>query len=538
MEWLRSFLEKHICQACTTQPIFIFIDALDECVIEARENVANFLTDTIHGSTGACLKIFVSCRRHPYLFTKGSKVNMESNNKKDLATFVKSRLQALPDWKRSIASQIIENARGSFQWAGIVTNKAISLHQAGRTVNQIREMINIIPKDISELYDSLLRDLNNDDKQPAHRLFLWVCFARELLTIRHLQYALMLSLNMKEKCIKGICQRTDFRTELPDMVNMIVYLSRGLIEIFPRRKQIFGRFSRSDSDAPLQHRWYSGVQFIHQTVVDYLLQTGLPWLEQNQQIRTEASGGHYHHFIAKSCRRLVEMDDYTTPTGLLNKLNFMRSDAGYLGRCIERHLEYHVSKFEDEEVDMVELLRLLGWPHNKSRLAYIPMPWGKGFKDGQKFIFWEEFLEPPLKCQTNSLTLRNDSYLYHPSLLHFLSGMGFAKPVKSMVENKLSELNDAFLLDGSFDATLPHPDGNDKLQRLLVDGYYNPNLLAIPTAETALHLAVVKSRIPVFLKLLKSPLIDPNIQDCRGLTPPHLTQTVFHNEKVRQRMVE
>lgn len=100
-----------------------------------------------------------------------------------------------------------------------------------------------------------------------------------------------------------------------------------------------------------------------------------------------------------------------------------------------------------------------------------------------------------------------------------------------MVESKLSGLNDTFLLDGSLDATLPHPDGNNKRQSLLVDGYYNPNLLAIPTAETALHLAVYNSRMSVFLELVKPPLIDPNIQDCTDLTPLHLTQTVFLDDK-------
>lgn len=538
MEWLRSFLEKHICQACTTQPIVIFIDALDECVIEARDYVANFLTDIIRGSTGACLKIFVSCRHYPNLFTEGSRMEMDNNSKEDLTIFVKSRLQTLSDWKRPIASQIIENARGSFQWAGIVTNKAIILHREGRTVDQIREEIKTIPKDIFELYDSLLWDLNNDDKQLAYRLFLWVCFARQPLTIRELQYALMLSPNMKEKRLKDIFQRADFRTELPDMVNMIVYLSRGLIEIIPKREWDFGIFFHSDSNAPLQHTWNSDVQVIHQTVVDYLLQTGLPRLEQSQQIRAEASGGHYHHFIAESCLRLVEMDDYTTPTGLLKTIDFMLSDAGCLSEYVASHFRTHLFELEDEGVDMVDLLRLLGWPHNKSRLAHISMLYEGGLKDVPDSIFLEVYLDSSMKCQRNPLVRGDVSRSKHLSLLHFLSGMGFAKTVKWMVENKLSGLNDDFLLDGSLDATLPHPDGNNKRQSLVVDGYYNPNLLAIPTAETALHLAVVKSRTSVFLELLKSPLIDPNIQDRAGRTPLHVTQIIFLNQNERRRMVE
>ncbi|KAH7012376.1 hypothetical protein B0J12DRAFT_705964 [Macrophomina phaseolina] len=156
-----------------------------------------------------------------------------------IATFVAPKLQTMQEEKPLVfAKEIMNNARGNFQWAKIVTIESVNLHRKGRTAASIQENIRRLPKYIHQLYDSLFKDATPEEMRLAYLLFHWLCFAERPFSICEIQYVLVLSPETKETSIEDISHRTDFRDQLLHMVNTITDVSRGLAEIIVETNSI------------------------------------------------------------------------------------------------------------------------------------------------------------------------------------------------------------------------------------------------------------------------------------------------------------
>lgn len=551
-EWLHTFLEKHLLQVAAAHPIIIFIDALDECEHEARHNLADFFAEIVRDTLGASLKIFVSCRHYPNLFSEGSRIQTTANNMEDIAVFVESKLQVIDQVKRSLlASEIINNARGNFQWAKIVTIESVKLHRKGRTAAEIRENIRRLPKDIHELYDSLFKDADPDDLRLAHRLFHWLCFAKRPLCVRELQYVIMLSPDTKERSIGEICHRTDFREELIDMANTIIDISRGLAEILISEDLTGGVWMNLDATLPdlsreasprdemnLHLSWTSKVQLIHQTVMDYVVDTGLQTVQGD---RPEFSRGQSNYFITRSCLRYITMDDFcdqkphshSTPTTIQRSrvgdmyppsaTRTQRShvrphqappptmstdrvdtatDRNALREYIQEFLESHILDADAEGIDQSDFIVRLGWP-NKLRLRNFAIALGKPY-------FIEEFAG----------TSFPRTVVTYDSLLHWSVHIGITGIVKSIAQRDFSQFLTGDFPGHSFSIVPPLDTSAWEGQSMFINGYYNVNL-PNSSGEPALFRAISKLQASAFQELMKSPVVDPNIRNTGGETPLH-----------------
>lgn len=565
LEWLGSFLQEQLRRACTAQPIIIFIDALDECEEEGRDYLKDFLTATVRSSVRTNLKIFVSCRHYPNLFSEGSKIKTAINNTNDITVFVVSKLQIMQEKKRSVlANEIINNARGNFQWAKIVTIESVKLHRKGRTAAEIQEKIRALPKDIHELYESLFEDADPDDLRLAHRLFHWLCFSKRPLEIGELQYAIMLSPETKERSISEIYHRTDFRKEPDDMINTIIDISRGLAEVIVSKElrmdhipcpsnlfeeedstdefdldlvhnfgtsssslenlvplvppQPLGEFSWNsfgfwEKETPLSRpSWSSKVQLIHQTVMDYFLSFGLPTIEG---ARHKFSSGQSGYFITRSCLRYILMDDFgdevQRPRESTNE-DDLAINRHALRPYISEFLASHLRDVDAEGIDQSDFTVSLGWPFCKVHLIKFAVALGT---------------PPCIELYLNGdFPVTVDSF---SSLLHWSAENGISGIVKSIVKRKFGQPQGDDCPGGASSSTLPLNISPLEEQNILPNGYFDVNLRL--DHKTALLLAVQGGHTSTFFELMQSPFIDPNIQDRGGRTPLHYANHQLNGQR-------
>ncbi|KAK7515000.1 hypothetical protein IWZ03DRAFT_416367 [Phyllosticta citriasiana] len=160
-EELRYSLKERLPEASKRRPITIFIDALDECPEECRDDLADFIDFLTEPSVSASLKICVSCRQYPMLYTRGIRIPVQENNEHDIDVYVKDRLSPLEDEHRPIIEQqIIDKANGVFQWAVIVCKEVMRMRKGGIRIEMILDAIDSIPEDLHLLVTGEQRKKN------------------------------------------------------------------------------------------------------------------------------------------------------------------------------------------------------------------------------------------------------------------------------------------------------------------------------------------------------------------------------------------
>ncbi|KAH6712632.1 ankyrin repeat-containing domain protein [Leptodontidium sp. MPI-SDFR-AT-0119] len=255
-EWQRKELEDlfsyAVVRAAKSRTITIFVDALDEAGADTAKELAEYFQELNNqlavGMSTA--KICISLD-----------VRVEDENKEDISVYVCDKLHkslGTGEFKQQYLAElqdaIVERARGVFQWAVLV----------GCSTKEIRQLLDEVPEALGEVYEHILRKVIDKKDYPLTlRLMRWIRFAMGLPEKEILS---------PESSLAELELQPD-----DEMLKRIASLSGGLIE------------SR-------EHEIDQIVQFIHQSVNDFLLQDGL-------RIFDKTSGdliGQGHHQIAET----------------------------------------------------------------------------------------------------------------------------------------------------------------------------------------------------------------------------------------------
>ncbi|OWT42487.1 Ankyrin repeat-containing protein [Pochonia chlamydosporia 170] len=254
---LRNFFKSSILKALKTRPLWLFIDALDECGEEnARRLVREFASLLKWLPTE--LKDFhicFTCRHYPILDLDDSfEICVENENSPDISTFVQSQLSPLNEQLLStIPDLITERANGVFLWAWLVVKRVLDLDLDGAGLKQMKDAIMSVPPDLDDLYHELLRKMGSD----SVKLIQWICFTTRPLSLDELRWALLVDPDCPCRSLDE-CQRAgDDPADKDGMKRRVQTLSRGLAEV------------TSDTEV---------VQFIHQSVKDFFVEKGLSTL--------------------------------------------------------------------------------------------------------------------------------------------------------------------------------------------------------------------------------------------------------------------
>ena len=274
------------------RPVRLYVDALDE----GGEEVAIQLVEqfqalaTKSSCAGGCLAICFSCRHYPIIALDGFTICVENENSTDVQTYVHQRLKAnfVEEAKaRVLAAEIIEKANGVFQWITLVLPQVIREYKRGKRIEAAQSHIRRLPTELHDLYGTILAEISDDEQSDSLKLMRWICFALRPLSLREIRHAMIVDANTPYTTLQECMDTESYVVTDEDMRIRVTDLSKGLAEVRLHHEQDF-------------------VQFVHESVKDFLIQAGLRRLENNNLGTTI---GRANLYLAWTCVRYLSMDE-------------------------------------------------------------------------------------------------------------------------------------------------------------------------------------------------------------------------------------
>ncbi|KAM5342908.1 hypothetical protein ACJ41O_013874 [Fusarium nematophilum] len=278
LQLLQKYLESALPRILKRFPVILFIDALDECGQRSALELIEYLKRTLSclPSNDSQFGICFSCRHYPILaLDVGLTILLESENGQDIATFVEAHF--INHLDADVGKIIIQRAQGVFMWARLVLKQVLLLVHDGEPTTKIMAEIERIPQDLNGLYIELIKAVKH--RSTTLKLMQWICFSTRPLTTDELQWALAVDPDCARRSLDE-CRASDDFIDNDKIDRRIKTLSCGLAEIIP------------SSDVRI-------VQFIHQSVKDFFVESGLRALDKTNADHEVVPAAHCR--LSRTC---------------------------------------------------------------------------------------------------------------------------------------------------------------------------------------------------------------------------------------------
>jgi ankyrin repeat protein/nucleoside phosphorylase len=289
-QWTIESLKKLIEQAIKRlgeSSVVCFIDALDECEEEQIRDMIQFFEQVsdLVVSNNIHFQVCFSSRHYPHITIRkglGLVLEGQKGHAHDISEYLQIELKiGQNETAQQIRSQLQEKASGIFMWVVLVVGILNKEYDRGR-IFALQRRLQEIPSDLHELFrDILTRDPYNRDEQLL--CIQWILFAKQPLSPEELYFAVLSSVEPD-----AVSQWNPTETTKDVIKRFILNSSKGLAQITTSRLQ--------------------KVQFIHESVKDFLLKDGLdniwPDLSSNLQ-------GQSHERLKQCCLDCIIMDMLT-----------------------------------------------------------------------------------------------------------------------------------------------------------------------------------------------------------------------------------
>ncbi|KAJ4180948.1 hypothetical protein NW759_017219 [Fusarium solani] len=285
---LPRLFESSLLKVLRTRPVWLFVDALDECGQKNAVRLVREFKSLLQGlpSTGSQFHICFTCRHYPILDQACQlEICLEDENAQDISTYVRAQLSVSRELTASkIPDLIAKHAQGVFIWARLVVDRIVDLDNGGAGLKKIEDEIYSIPPDLDDLYHDLIR--NVDERSASLKLIQWICFTMRPLSLDELRWAMIVDADYPHKSLLECKSTKDYIADSGRMKRRVQTLSCGLAEV--------------TSDTKV-------VQFIHQSVKDFFVQKGLSALDENA--KPDFVVGSAHHRLSRTCIRYLAMEE-------------------------------------------------------------------------------------------------------------------------------------------------------------------------------------------------------------------------------------
>ncbi|KAH7008755.1 ankyrin repeat-containing domain protein [Ilyonectria destructans] len=285
---LQCFFELSLPKVLETRPVWLFVDALDECGEEIAAKLVEEFKSLLQRLSSIGSKHFhvcFTCRHYPILpdLDGALQICADGENGKDISTFVQEKLSSFRVRKSSMIPDLItKRAEGVFLWAWLVVNQVLKLDREGVGPKKIEAEIRSIPQKLDALYRELIRNMGSD----SLNLVQWICFAMRPLSLEELRWAILVEADCQHLSLYECQNAGDYTSDDDRMKRRVQTLSRGLAEV--------------TSDAKV-------VQFIHQSVKDFFVKNGLSALDKT--VKADFIVGIAHYRLSRTCIRYLAMEE-------------------------------------------------------------------------------------------------------------------------------------------------------------------------------------------------------------------------------------
>ena len=261
-----------------------FIDALDECKEdEARDMVAFFESlGQFAVSSQIQLRICFSSRHYPHI-TIEKVVSLvledQDGHTQDIANYLHGELKAgRSKAMEKIRDEILERASGVFLWVVLVVPMLNKEFDRGR-IHALRKRLDKIPDDLGALFrDILTRD--NENVEDLVLCLQWILYAERPMKLQELYFAILAGV-----AADGLAAWSPEEITEIDMRKYILSSSKGLAEMTKSK--------------------HPTVQFIHESVRDFLKENGLDVLQLHLDSSFPASS---HERLKECCQTYARID--------------------------------------------------------------------------------------------------------------------------------------------------------------------------------------------------------------------------------------
>jgi len=322
-EWqhneLKYLFSDAFVHAAKSRPITLFVDALDEAGVDTASELAEYfhkLNKLVVESRTA--KICISCRHYPVVSSSTSlKVHVEDENHEDVAAYVEEKLDTeSPDFPaeeyQALKRSVVERSSGSFMWARLSISMIIKFIRDAESLAAINDELCKVPSDLSDVYEHILKKIiPTRNRNRTLLLMQWVSFAERPLSVTELRYAIA-SDDTYVHIERQFCKDArDFVDTDAQMQKKLTSWSGGLVEA-------------------RQHGDTTTVQFIHQTVNDFLRSQGLRYLasaaidlqpQPLADLSADTIIGQSQDRLCKSCVNYLRLDEVLQEASLIRPVN-------------------------------------------------------------------------------------------------------------------------------------------------------------------------------------------------------------------------
>ncbi|THY42348.1 purine and uridine phosphorylase [Aureobasidium pullulans] len=268
------------------RPLICFVDALDECEDsedQVREMV-NFFEDLGEQTVEKRIRFLVcfSSRHYPHItINKSVELILEAQqgHTEDITKYIQSNLKAGKSERvDKLKTEVQEKSQGVFLWVVLVVPMLQKAWDRGK-VKSLRECLQSIPDDLNKLFkDILCRD--TEDMQELVLCLKWLLYAGRPLKPEELYFGILSGTNPES------LTPWEPGDDTPEIINrFILSSSKGLAE--PTRNKV------------------PTVQFIHESVRDFLLkENGLALIQDNIDC---TSAGPAHDHLKRCCQNYINI---------------------------------------------------------------------------------------------------------------------------------------------------------------------------------------------------------------------------------------
>ncbi|KAG8168974.1 hypothetical protein KVR01_001723 [Diaporthe batatas] len=503
---LRRSLNSLLQSVLTTRPVWLFIDALDECgrkdAVRLVEEFKSLLKSSQYNSSKQ-FHICFTCRHYPNLDMNTDdlfEIHVEDENRTDISTFVGEKLSSFQGrTKSSIPDLIIQRANGVFLWAELVVKNVLDLDRDGETVCKIEAEISSVPQELDDLFRELIREMDS----ASLKLIQWICFAMRPLTVDELRWAMFIDVDCRHRSLQACHNSKHYEPDSKRFKRRVQTLSRGLAEVTSDEqtvqfihqsvKDFFIQKGLSALDTSPTIRFFTALEVIHQSIKDFSIKKGPsvldegPGLYMSTTLIVLATVFFYLHYFTRGPQSLSP--GHSSPPPIIRamvsaflvrgvsvrdaKADFIARIAHYrLSRICIRYLAMEeVGRSTEHEDDDFPFLRyaLTSWvPHTKASDARsVPQ------EDLLECFEWSSHsvVERWVRVYREIHALKYSNY--HPpdgtSLVHVLSRYGLLGPLRVIMQR--ADHTDVDIKDGVGRTPLSYAAefGHEAVIRLLLD---------------------------------------------------------------------
>jgi hypothetical protein len=259
-----------------------FIDALDECPEGEIRDMIEFFEELGESTAeeGIGLRVCFSSRHYPQVTIKKCQpmiLDGQDGHEDDIARYVKSKLKVRGKTAEDVRVAVQAKAKGIFMWVVLVTRILNEESDRGSNNAKLRKCLDQIPAELHELFQDILQRGIQDNRHLVP-ILQWISFAQTPLTREELYFAV----HSGDPDFVASQPWDPDEDDAESMDLFILETSKGLAEMTKGKKPT--------------------IQFIHESVRDYLSETGFAALAP------ELSGnllGLTHDYLKRCCLNFI-----------------------------------------------------------------------------------------------------------------------------------------------------------------------------------------------------------------------------------------